>query len=122
MRNKLSYVLTSLIGILLLLSAAGKFKGGEDLLAGFQHLGIEPEMATFLGSLEAMVALLVLVPRTSFIGTILLTGYMGGAIFCHVRVHDLVIVQILVPTLAWVGFSLRNYAEVLALLGLKRPH
>lgn len=53
-----------------------------------------------------------MVPRTSVLGAILLTGQLGGATATHVRVGDPLISHILFPiyvgTLLWVGLYLRE--------------
>lgn len=48
-----------------------------------------------------------------------MTGWMGGAIAAHVRIHDKFVVQTLVPILVWVGFGLRHSDMVSTLVGLK---
>ncbi len=121
MKTKAGWVLTLLVGGLLLFSASGKFGSGEEMAQGFQHLGLDLEVAKTLGIMEALIALIYLVPRTSFVGAILVTGYMGGAILAHFRVHDPVLVQAIVPIVAWIGLGLRRYPEILSLLGMRKP-
>ena len=69
-----------------------------------------------LGLAKATIAILTLVPATSFLGVILATGWMGGAIAAHIRVHDRFVVQTIVPILIWIGFGLRHTDEMLRLL------
>ncbi|WP_317129551.1 DoxX family protein [Flavobacterium zepuense] len=49
-------------------------------------------------------------PRTSAIGAILLTGYMGGAIVAHWRVGEAFAHCIAVILLLWTGLCLRDTA------------
>ena len=55
---------------------------------------------------------LYLMPRTSVLGAILWTGYLGGAVATHVRVSDPLFSHILFPTyiaaLLWGGLWLRD--------------
>jgi hypothetical protein len=55
---------------------------------------------------------LYLVPRTSVLGAILLTGYLGGAIATHVRVDNPLFSHVLFPVyvaaLLWGGVYLRE--------------
>jgi hypothetical protein len=52
------------------------------------------------------------IPATSVLGAILLTGYLGGAIYTHVRVDSPLFTHVLfgvyVGVLAWGGLWLRN--------------
>lgn len=51
-------------------------------------------------------------PRTSVLGAVLLTGYLGGAIATHVRVGNPLFSHVLFPTyvaaLLWAGLFLRD--------------
>ncbi|RZA16540.1 MAG: DoxX family protein [Proteobacteria bacterium] len=116
MKQKIGWVLTGLVAALLLFSAFGKFTAGPEMIAQIEQSGIPANLIVTLGILEATVAILFLIPQTSFVGVILLTGYMGGAIFQHLRLHESFLVQTLVPIVAWVGYSLRHYAAILRLL------
>jgi hypothetical protein len=53
-----------------------------------------------------------LIPRTSVLGAILLTGYLGGAVATHVRVGDPLATHVLFPVyigiMLWGGLYLRN--------------
>jgi hypothetical protein len=52
------------------------------------------------------------VPRTSVLGAVLLTGYLGGAIASHLRVGNPLFSHVLFPTyiaaLLWGGLYLRD--------------
>ena len=61
-----------------------------------------------IGILEILVAVIYLIPQTSVLGAILVTGYMGGAIATHVRISDPFYIQALIPILSWVGLWLRD--------------
>jgi hypothetical protein len=61
-----------------------------------------------LGLVKIAIAILTLVPATSFVGVILATGWMGGAIAAHLRVRDRFVVETIVPILIWFGFGLRH--------------
>jgi len=55
---------------------------------------------------------LYLIPRTSVLGAILLTGYLGGAVATHARVGDPLFTHILFPfyfgVMLWGGLFLRE--------------
>lgn len=121
MRSKVGWVLSVLPSLLLLFSGFNKVMASEEVLKGLDHFGINPEQIKVLGLVEILITLIYLVPRTSFIGAILITGWMGGAIFTHLRVGDTFIMQMIVPILVWIGFGLRHYNEILPLLGMRKP-
>src|SRR6476620_10489860 len=109
MKSKVGWVLSVLPSLLLLFSGFGKVTGAEEVLQGLPKFGIDASMAKGLGLVEILIALLFLIPRTSFIGAILITGWMGGAIFTHLRFGQPLFMQIIIPILVWIGFGLRYY-------------
>ena len=70
------------------------------------------EFAADIGILLLGCVALYLVPRTSVLGAILLTGYLGGAVASHVRVGDPWFSHALFPVyvglLIWGGLYLRD--------------
>ena len=61
-------------------------------------------------SLEVILAVLLVSPRTGFLGAILLTGYLGGAVITHVRIGDAFIMPIVMGIVMCVGLALRQPA------------
>ena len=51
---------------------------------------------------------LYLLPHTAVLGAILLTGYLGGAIFAHLRIDEPVLVVVFIGVFAWLGLFLRD--------------
>ncbi len=78
------------------------------MVEGFAHLGLPLSLVRTLIVLEAVAILLYAIPGTAVIGAILLTGYMGGAICTHLRIGEPVVIQSLIPVLAWLGLYLRE--------------
>jgi hypothetical protein len=68
--------------------------------------------ARLLGALLLSITVLYAVPRTSVLGAILLTGYLGGAVATHARIGSPLFTHILfgvyLGVLAWAGLTLRN--------------
>lgn len=104
--------------LMLLFSAGMKLAGPPQMADGFKHLGIPLDQAFGLGVLELSCTVIYLVPRTSVIGAILLTGYLGGAIQSHLRVGDPYYTQVILGVLLWGGLWLRD-PRLRALLPLK---
>ena len=61
-----------------------------------------------IAAIEIAVALIYLFPPTSLLGAILVVGYMGGAIFAHLRLGEPPIAQAIIPFLAGLGIYLRE--------------
>lgn len=101
-------VISLLVSLMFLFSASFKFIDGPQVTEGFAHLGLPERMMLPLGILELSCVVIYLIPATSIIGAILLTGYLGGAICTHCRVGDPFYVQILLGILVWLGLYLRE--------------
>jgi len=54
------------------------------------------------------------------LGAILLTGYLGGAIAAHVRIHEDWLTQLLLGMILWGGLYFRD-ARIAALIPLRNP-
>ncbi len=118
------WILTGLVG-LFLIGASGipkfiDFPGKQEM---FDHLGITADLSPKLGVIEIAVALLFLIPRTSFLGAILVTGYLGGAVWTHLRVADSWIFPIIIGVVMWVALGLRQPAIFALAMGksLSKP-
>ena len=85
-----------------------KFVRPAGMAEGFTHLGWPVGLAVLLGVLEFGSTLLYVIPRTSILGAILLTGYMGGAIATHVRIGEPVYTHVLLGIMIWGGLYLRE--------------
>jgi hypothetical protein len=101
-------ILTTLPALLLIFSASMKLAHPPQLDEGFTHLGIPITHAFGLGVLEVACTLIYLIPRTSVLGAILLTGYLGGAIQTHLRVGDPYYTQFILGVVIWAGLYLRE--------------
>lgn len=82
------YALTGLVVLFLAFDAAIKLVPLQVVVDTMVPLGWPPETARLLGVLTLVSTLLYVVPRTSVLGAILLTGYLGGAIATHVRIGN----------------------------------
>ncbi len=107
-REWIGRALTVLAVLPFLPSAFFKFNGGPQIVEGMAHLGFPLNLVMPLGFLEVTCVILYLIPKTSFLGAILLTGYLGGAICTHLRVGDPFLVQIVLGFAVWGGLYLRD--------------
>jgi hypothetical protein len=77
-------------------------------MQGFVHYGYPEEAFLRIAIIELACVILYAIPRTSILGAILLTGYLGGATATHVRVGEPPIVAIIVGIVVWLGVYLRD--------------
>jgi hypothetical protein len=88
------------------------------------HLGWSLSLAPVLGIILLVSTALYVIPPTSVLGAILLTGYLGGAVATHLRAGDPLFSHILFPTylgaLLWGGLYLRD-DRLRALIPLRTP-
>ncbi len=101
-------VISGLVGAMMLMSAVMKFTGSPELTEGMAHLGLPLEKLTIIAVLELCAVLLYLIPHTAVLGAILLTGYLGGATFAHLRIGDDPLTAVAIGVFAWLGLFLRD--------------
>ncbi len=112
-------IISALPVLMLLMSGIMKFVKPEPVVQGFKDLGWDESKALALGIVELSCTVIYLIPRTSVLGAILLTGYLGGAIATHVRIGDQFIGPLVFGVLVWLGLFLRD-ARLRALIPLRR--
>ena len=103
-----SYLMSAVPVLMFLFSASMKLIHPPQLDEGFVHLGIPVSHALGLGILELICTLLYAIPRTSVLGAILLTGYLGGAMQTHLRIGQQVVPHVIFGVLIWGGLYLRD--------------
>ena len=101
-------VISVLASLVFLMSAFMKLKGGAEVMQGMTHLGLPESLVMPLAILEIACVVVYLIPPTSVLGAILLTGYIGGAICTHWRVGDPYFGQIAIGISVWLGLYLRE--------------
>lgn len=78
-------ILSGLVVVFLLFDGAIKLIPVDIVIETSRKLGIPTDLAVTLGVLTLAGTLLYAYPKTSVLGAVLLTGYLGGAIYVHVR-------------------------------------
>ena len=78
-------ILSGLVIVFLLFDGAIKLIPLDIVIETSRQLGIPTDLAVTLGVLTLIGTVLYAWPRTSVLGAILLTGYLGGAIYVHIR-------------------------------------
>lgn len=82
-QNILSWVLQIVVAVILLQTLFFKFTGAEESVYIFTRLGAEPWGRIGSGVIELIASLLLLMPRTVWIGALLSLGTISGAIMSH---------------------------------------
>jgi len=104
-------IMSALPALFLLVDGGMKLVKPAPVVEATVRLGY-PESAIFgLGVVLLACTVVYLIPRTSTLGAILLTGYLGGAVATHVRVGaDLfpIFFPVILGVLVWGGLFLRD--------------
>lgn len=106
-KNILTWVLTGLVGLLFVGSATAKLMGSgaeaEKMAAAMGGL----QTLKAIGILELCLVVLWIIPRTAFIGALMLMCYMGGAIAVHTTTGQPVMGPIVIESMIWLVSFLR---------------
>jgi len=107
-----SYIMSGLVILFMLFDSIMKFVKPPEVVEGTLSLGYGEDHLTTIGALGLTSTLLYAFPRTSILGAILLTGYFGGAVATHLRLHNPLFSHTLFTVyfgiLIWGGLWLRN--------------
>lgn len=101
------WILSALLAALFLMGAVMSFIGGEEVAKQMGKYGLEGK-AVLIGSGNLISTVLFLVPLTLPLGTMLLSGYMGGAIMVHMSHGEPYVFQSVILVLIWVAAFLRR--------------
>lgn len=108
-------VLSGLAILFLLFDAIIKFfmdKLPPEALEAGAALQWPMELMPAVGTILLACTTLYIIPRTSVVGAVLLTGYLGGAIASHMRVSNPLFTHTLFPiyvaVFIWLGLYLRD--------------
>ena len=123
---RIGWVLTVLTSMNMIGDSLGKILPWHPalLLDEVQRLGESEIPLILLGILQFTVGVVYLIPRTSILGAILMTGFLGGAEAMQIRVSGsgafLIMLPLVLGLLAWGGIWLRD-ERLRNLIPLRRP-
>ncbi len=83
MKTKLLFILRLIVAIILIQTLRFKFTAHPDSVYIFEQVGLEPIGRIGIGILELIAGILLLIPKTVWIGATLTLGLIGGAIMMH---------------------------------------
>lgn len=112
MRQCLGTIISGLVVLLLLADASVNLFAPQHLSAEMAAVGFPMYLATTIGWLLAICALVYALPPTAFLGAILVTGFLGGAICTHLRTGEMFsqpqVICLLLGVATWGGLYLRD--------------
>ena len=124
-RKRTGLALSVLALLFFALDAAGKLLQVDAVMQGTVDLGWPTTSVIPLGVLLLVGAVLYAIPKTSVIGAIYLTGFLGGAIATHYRIGSPLATHVLfgvyVAVVMWLGLVLRYPALASAVTAPARP-
>ena len=116
--GRLVAILAAVLGVAMVISGVTKLAGEAHQVAGFMSWGLPPWFRVLVGTFEVLGGLLLLLPPTTPIGSLILSTVMVGALWAHTAYGEwpqVVPVAVLL-TLFLVIFR-RNQSRVIYLMG-----
>jgi hypothetical protein len=116
-------VITVLLGLFFAFDAIPKIAGMKFAREGTEALGFSPDKTAVIGWVLLVCLIVFLIPRTTVLGALGLTAYLGGAVTVNLLTDKplagFVLSGVYVGVLLWIGLILRR-PELLRVLGLRR--
>ncbi|HZY83137.1 MAG TPA: DoxX family protein [Cyclobacteriaceae bacterium] len=105
-------IMAGIVILFMLMDSIFKFTVNAQVIEGTTALGYQVHHLPIMGTLGLISIILYIIPRTEFLGAILLTAYWGGAVATHVRLDNPLFTHILFTVylgiLAWGALYLKN--------------
>jgi hypothetical protein len=106
------WILSALAILFLLMDGVMKLFKPDVVIQATKELGYPESSIVPIGICIVVSVIIHLIPRYTFIGAILITACLGGAIATHIRLQNPLFTHILFPVylgiLIWGGLYLRN--------------
>jgi putative oxidoreductase len=108
--KNLGWALTALVTFMLGMSGVSKLIGTEEMTTNFTFMNLLPYMA-LLGVIEIAGVVMLVIPKTSKYGAVLLSSYLSGAVAIHMAMMggQGVLVPFILGLAAWGAHCLRSY-------------
>lgn len=105
-----SRVMRAIVVLFLLMDGGIHLATPAPVIQAMNQLGFPLNVTVTIGVIELILTALYVIPRTSILGALLLTGYLGGAVAAHMRVgnpaFEAYIFPLMVGALLWGGLLL----------------
>lgn len=83
MNTKLFLIIRIIIALILIQTLFFKFTAHPDSVFIFSKVGLEPYGRILIGVLELIAAILILIPKSIWVGALLSLGVISGAVIMH---------------------------------------
>lgn len=103
-------IISGLVFLFLIVDAIPKLLRLDFAVDATVELGYTGDRVVWIGLLLLVCTVLYAIPRTSLLGAVLLTGYLGGATATQVQLDDPVglVFPVVFGALVWIGQYLRD--------------
>ncbi len=104
-------IISALVALMFTFDGVGHLMKPPQVVEAFARLGYPLSASVGLGALLLISTAIYVTPRTSILGAILLTGYLGGAVSTHVRAGSSLfetVFPVIFGVLVWLGLYLRD--------------
>ena len=103
------WIILGLMCAIMIYSGTGKLFGfaPDYVVEGLQESGLSEE-TLLIGAAETISAILLLIPRTSSAGILLVSSFWGGAIVSHMTKNEGYVIPAVLLVVCWAGAVLRN--------------
>jgi hypothetical protein len=105
-------IITTIVVLFLLFDSSIKLMRLAPAVEGTARLGYPVSLVAVIGIVLLACSAVYVIPRTSVLGAILLTGYLGGALASQLRIGEPLFSHVLFPiyfaVLLWAGLLLRE--------------
>jgi hypothetical protein len=108
------WIASAFVGFGMTMSAVGKFSSMPQVLEGMTKVQFPTSKLMVIGVVELLAVVLYLVPKTSLVGLLLITAYLGGATAVHVRADDPFMAPVFIGLVAAAGYAMRRLDVVRA--------
>lgn len=104
-------IITGLVALFLIVDGGAKLFKPQPVIDATVRLGVPESLIIPIGVILLVCTVVYLIPQTSVLGAILLTGFLGGAVATQVRAGEGAfpsVFPIIMAALMWLGLYLRN--------------
>jgi DoxX-like family len=102
-------VITGVVTLFMSMAIFMELTKGQQVMEGMMKYGYPEGVIQYIGAALLVSTVLYAIPRTTVLGAILLTGYLGGAVATHVRAQEMqFIMPVIFGALTWAGVFLRD--------------
>jgi len=91
MKKNIPLILRIIVSIILIQTLRFKFTAHPDSVYIFSKIGLEPFGRITIGILELIASILLLIPKTVWVGALLTLGLLGSAIYFHITLLGIVV-------------------------------